>query len=75
MFNPMFVWMREWMNALSSKQVEAGGERCLLDCVEKMQQCLDTFDEYGTIPDEDLENLEFKLMVYNREKYAQEDEG
>lgn len=74
MLNPMFIWMREWMNALTPAQVKPGGNRNLLDCVEKMQECLDTFDEHGTIPDEDLENLEFRLMVYNREKYAQEDD-
>jgi len=74
MFEPMMVWARSVMESLTPKGHTDKGEPLLLDCVDKMNQCLDIFDEYGTIPDEDLADLIFKLEVYHYEKYATGDE-
>ena len=74
MFEPMRVWMQCWLDGLTNPSLKKKGDDLFLECISVMDDCLEQYDLYGRVPDHMMEDLEFKLAVYNREKYAQEDD-
>ena len=74
MFEPMRVWMQCWMDGLTNPFLQEKGDRYFTECMALMSDCMEQFEHYGSVPDHMMEDLEFKLAVYNREKYAQEDD-